>query len=145
MLLLLAESMLPHLNVSLNATATVLLLIGFALIRNRREAAHRWVMLSCFGVSMVFLVTYLLHKYWYGDTKFPADQYPLMAWVYYPLLASHVVLAMAVPILALTTIVLGLRDRRAAHRRWARITFPIWLYVSVTGILVYLFLYQWFR
>lgn len=143
--MMLAESILPHVNVGLNATATVLLLVGYGLIRRRREVAHRRVMLSCFAVSVVFLASYLAHKVLYGDTHFPRETYPAAAWIYYPLLASHVVLAMAVPVLALTTIVLALRDRRTQHRRWARITFPIWLYVSITGILVYLFLYQWFR
>ncbi len=141
---LIAQSILPHVNVSLNATAALLLLVGYVLIRKRREAAHRWVMLSCFGVSVVFLCSYLLHKYGYGDTKFPADRYPTAASVYYPLLISHVIFAMVIPVLALTTIIFGLRGRRALHRRWAKITFPLWLYVSITGILVYLFLYHWY-
>jgi len=126
------ESVLPHVNASLNLLATVMLLTGLWLIKSGRERAHRNVMLATFGVSTVFLVCYLTH------------QYPIAAIFYYIMLATHVLLAMAVPFLAIATIWLGLRDRRQAHRRLAKITFPVWLYVSVTGILVYLFLYQWF-
>jgi len=138
------ESVLPHVNASLNLLATVMLLTGLWLIKSGRERAHRNVMLATFGVSTVFLVCYLTHKALYGDTPFPRHQYPIAAIFYYIMLATHVLLAMAVPFLAIATIWLGLRDRRQAHRRLAKITFPVWLYVSVTGILVYLFLYQWF-
>ncbi len=142
--LLASTSVLPHVNASLNLLATILLLTGFWLIKSGRERAHRTVMLTTFVVSCVFLVCYLSHKAIHGDTPFPRQTYPTMAIFYYIMLATHVLLAMAVPFLAFVTIWLGLRDRRAAHRRLARITFPVWLYVSITGILVYLFLYQWF-
>jgi putative membrane protein len=136
-------SILPHINASLNLLATVLLLAGIALIRSGRERAHRNVMLAAFAVSCGFLGCYLAHKAMHGDTPFPRDQYPAWAVPYYIMLASHVLLAVTVPFLATATIVLGLRDRRAAHKRLARITFPVWLYVSVTGVLVYLVLYWW--
>ncbi len=142
--LMATASVLPHINASLNLLATILLLTGYWLIKSGREKAHRNVMLSAFVVSCAFLVCYLAHKYYYGDTPFPRERYPQVVVFYWVMLASHVLLAMTVPFLAIATIVLALRDRRAAHRRMARITFPVWLYVSVTGILVYLFLYQWF-
>lgn len=142
-LLAASESMLPHLNAGLNATATLLLVVGWLLVKRGQVTAHRNAMISCFAVSVVFLISYLTYHYQHGDTKFPRDEYPTMAWVYYPLLASHVILAMSVPVLAIVTISLGLLDKRTQHRRWARITFPIWLYVSITGVLVYFILYWW--
>lgn len=143
MLLAAGDSILPHINAALNTTATLLLVVGWILIKRGQVTAHRNAMLSCFAVSVVFLISYLVYHYQHGDTKFPRAEYPVMAWVYYPLLISHVLLATLVPVLAIVTIVLGLRDRRETHRRWAKVTFPIWLYVSVTGVLVYLILY-WF-
>jgi uncharacterized membrane protein YozB (DUF420 family) len=136
---------LPHVNASLNGLAAVLLVLGWVLIKQRREQAHKWTMLSCFGVSVVFLGCYLTYHYLKGGSQpFPAKDYPSAAWVYYPILLTHVVLAAAVPFLAVATIYLGLTDQRQRHLRLARWTFPIWLYVSVTGVIVYLMLYQWF-
>ncbi len=137
------ESVLPHVNASLNLLATVLLVTGLLLIKAGRERAHRNVMLAAFAVSCAFLGCYLAHKAIHGDTPFPRSAYPAWAVPYYILLASHVLLAVTVPFLAIATIVLALRDRRTAHKRLARITFPVWLYVSVTGVLVYLVLYWW--
>lgn len=137
---------LPHVNVSLNFAAGVLLIVGWTLIRRGRVQAHKWTMLSCFGVSVAFLVCYVIYHWQVGGGKrFPTGEGAPPAairYAYLAMLASHIVLAAAVPFLAVITIYLGLRDRRAAHRRWARWTFPIWLYVSVTGVLVYLALYQ---
>lgn len=141
---------LPHVNASLNGLAAVLLVLGWVLIKQRREVAHKWTMLSCFGVSVVFLGCYLTYHYlrheYLGESsqKFPADRYPQAAWFYYPLLLSHVVLAAAVPFLAVATIYNGLRDNRPRHIWLARWTFPIWLYVSITGVIVYVMLYQLF-
>ena len=132
---------LPTVNASLNAAATMLLLAGLAFIKRRRELAHKRAMLSAFAVSMLFLVCYLAYhalKTWH--TKFAGPD-PIRT-LYHLMLASHIVLAASVPVLASTTIYLGLADRRAAHRRWANWTFPIWLYVSVTGVLIYLMLYH---
>lgn len=134
---------LPDINASLNLLATLLLIVGLILIKRGHVRAHRNMMLAAFAVSCAFLACYVAHKAIHGDTPFPRQQYPALAVPYYILLASHVLLAITVPFLAITTIVLGLRDRRESHRRWAKITFPVWLYVSVTGVLVYLVLYWW--
>jgi putative membrane protein len=134
---------LPHVNASLNALATVLLLVGYVQIKLGRERAHIRTMLACFGVSVVFLACYVVyHVGIEGSKRFP--DYPSVGirYTYYFILLTHIVLAALVPFLAIATIWLGLRDRRAAHRRVARWTFPIWLYVSVTGVMVYLALYQ---
>lgn len=137
---------LPHVNASLNALATVLLVVGFILIKCRQEKAHKWVMLACFGVSAVFLISYLTYHFNIvgGSKKFPSAEHPSAAFVYYPILISHILLAITVPFLAVGTIFLGLADKRQGHRRLAKWTFPIWLYVSVTGVIVYLMLYQIF-
>ncbi len=137
--------LLPHVNASLNALATLLLVVGYVLIKRRREAAHRRTMLGCFAVSVLFLACYLTyHANTAAVNRFPAYPPAAVRIAYYLILLTHVVLAAAVPVLALTTIYLGLRDRRSAHRRLARWTLPIWLYVSVTGVLVYLMLYHGF-
>jgi uncharacterized membrane protein YozB (DUF420 family) len=133
---------LPHVDASLNAVATTLLITGYVLIKNGRVQAHKRTMLTCFGVSIVFLTCYLIYHFNEPSKPFPQVGYP--SWVrygYFALLASHVVLAALVPWMAIATIYLGLRDRRVAHRRLARWTFPIWLYVSITGVAVYLILY----
>jgi putative membrane protein len=137
-------SQLPHVNALLNALATVLLVLGYALIKRRHEKAHMWTMLACFAVSVVFLACYLTyHIQLEGVSKrFPSYPPPAVRIAYYAILLTHVVLAAAVPFLAIATIYLGLADKRQAHRRLAKWTFPIWLYVSVTGVVVYLMLYQ---
>ena len=134
---------LAHLNAALNALALVLLVVGYRLIRGRRETAHKRVMLTAFAASVAFLISYLAYHVWpVGAKAMPFPGPPtIRAYVYLPILATHVVLAAVVPPLALATIYLALRDRRTAHLRLARVTFPIWLYVSVTGVLVYGMLY----
>jgi uncharacterized membrane protein YozB (DUF420 family) len=135
-------SALPAVNAALNAVAALLLLRGRWLIRRGRVDAHRRTMLSAFAVSSLFLALYLLHKASrsFENTTFHAEGLAKAA--YLALLASHVVLAAAVPVLALTLITFGLRGRIARHRRLARWAWPIWMYVSVTGILIYLLLYH---
>lgn len=133
---------LPHLNATLNSLATVLLVTGFVLIKRGRETAHKRVMLACFAVSVLFLISYLTYHYAAGHRSFPTSAPSGVRTLYLTVLASHVVLAAAVPFLAIATIGLALWDRRAAHRRLAKWTFPIWLYVSVTGVVVYVMLYQ---
>ncbi|MEO8494546.1 MAG: DUF420 domain-containing protein, partial [Planctomycetota bacterium] len=140
---------LPHLNAGLNALAAVLLVAGFVLIKQKKETAHKWTMLSCFGVSIVFLVCYLTYHQLLHQTTGShgrAFEHPnaIVLWGYRLLLISHVLLAATVPFLAVATIYFGLRDNRKRHRKLAKWTFPIWLYVSVTGVIVYLMLYQMF-
>ncbi|MGD9648107.1 MAG: DUF420 domain-containing protein [Pirellulales bacterium] len=139
-LAMLSVADLPTVNALLNATAAVLLVVGYWLIRQRREQAHKWVMLSAFGVSIVFLACYLVYHWHVKHVPFTGPSGVRI--VYLAILFSHVVLAACVPVLAIVTIWLGLSDRRAAHRRWARWTLPIWLYVSVTGVIVYVMLYH---
>lgn len=134
-------SALPPINAALNATATVLLVWGRSLARQGQLARHKRVMLSAFVVSSVFLLLYLTHKVSknFENTTLNVEGWPKIA--YLVLLASHVLLAMSVPIFAILLIRLGLRDDREKHRRLARIAWPVWIYVSVTGVLIYLLLY----
>jgi len=129
-------------NALLNALAATLLLVGRRLARAGRVDAHRRVMLSAFGVSTLFLALYVSRKLVFGleSTAFGAAGAAQAA--YLALLASHVLLAMAVPVLAILLVRLGLQDRRAAHRRLARWAWPVWMYVSVTGVVIYLLLYH---
>lgn len=99
-------------------------------------------MLSCFCVSVLFLTSYLVYHAFAGSKRFPDYPPAAIRTTYLAILFSHIVLAALVPFLAVITIVLGLKDRRSAHRKFARWTFPIWLYVSITGVIVYLMLYQ---
>lgn len=134
---------LVHATVALNAAAGLLVVVGLVLIKARREQAHKWVMLSAFAASIAFLVCYLAYHVWPVGakvTKFPGTG--TIRGVYYSILLSHTVLAAAVPVLAIVTIYLGLRDRRRAHRKLAAFTYPIWLYVSITGVVVYWMLYH---
>ena len=133
---------LPHVNVSLNALASILLVIGFLLIKQRKERAHRNVMIATFVVSTLFLISYLTYHFQVPSKRFPTDTAAAARYFYYVLLASHVILAMSVPFLAIAAIVQGLKNNRAAHRKIVRYAWPIWLYVSVTGVMVYMMLYQ---
>jgi putative membrane protein len=135
---------LPALNAGLNGLATVLLTAGFILIKQGRMAAHRACMLSAFGVSAVFLITYVLHKILVRGVHTPFGGEGGIRAVYYAMLFSHIVLAAVIVPLVLITLTHALKGRLIVHRQWARWTFPIWYYVSVTGVLVYFFLYQWF-
>ena len=131
---------LPIVNASLNATAAVLLGWGYVLIRRRSIAAHRRVMLAAFATSSVFLCCYLIYHYNVGSVRFPRTG--AIRTVYLSILATHTALAAAVPPLAIITLSRGLRERLDRHRKIARWTLPVWLYVSVTGVVVYLMLYQ---
>jgi len=131
---------LAHVDAVLNGIATLLLVCGYVLIRQRREQAHKVVMMSAFGTSVVFLICYLTHHAIVGTVKFPGQG--AVRLVYYPILLSHIVLAATVPVLAIASIYLGWRDRRVAHRRLSKWTYPVWLYVSVTGVIVYAMLYH---
>jgi uncharacterized membrane protein YozB (DUF420 family) len=136
--------MLPALNATLNAIAGVLLVIGFVLIRQRKIQAHRKVMIWAFCVSVVFLASYLLYHYLRGGVSTPFGGEGVIRPIYFTMLISHIILAAIVPVLAIISINRGLARRYDKHRKIARWTLPIWLYVSVTGVLVYFMLYQWF-
>ena len=135
-------SFLPAVNAGLNGLALTLLVTGRRLVKQGRIDAHRRVMLSAFGVSSLFLFFYVSHKVSRGfeSTTFHVEGAAKLA--YLVLLFSHVVLAATVPVLAILLIRLGLRDERPKHRRLARIAWPIWMYVSVTGALIYALLYH---
>lgn len=133
-------SIFPPLNASLNALTTALLLGGWTLIRLGRKEAHRAVMLSACGTSTLFLICYLYYHAHHGVTRFAGPQ-ELRAF-YFFILTTHTVLAALVPPLVIVTLVHAARQRWTRHRFWARITFPIWLYVSVTGVVIYWMLYR---
>ncbi len=131
---------LVHLNAALNATAFVLIVWGLLAVKRGRIELHKKLMLAATGVSALFLCSYLTYHLTCEAVKFRHEGW--IRSVYFPLLISHIVLAVVQVPLILRTIWLGLQDRREQHRRWARVTAPIWLYVSVTGVLVYLMLYH---
>lgn len=131
---------LPTLNAGLNATAAVLLAAGYGLVRNGRKRAHRNVMIAAFAVSCAFLVSYLIYHYSAGTVRFRGTG--AVRTIYLSILATHTVLAVAVPPLAVMSLARGLGARYNAHRRIARWTLPVWLYVSVTGVVVYWMLYR---
>jgi len=131
---------LPAVNASLNAISGVLLVIAYALIRARKIEQHRKVMIAAFVTSSLFLICYVVYHAQVGSVRFTRQGFvrPL----YFTILATHVTLAAAVLPMAIVTLSRGLKARYPQHRRIARWTFPIWLYVSVTGVLVYVLLYQ---
>jgi putative membrane protein len=131
---------LPALNATLNGTSAVLLTTGYVLIRNGRKNAHRAVMLTAFGVSIAFLISYLVYHSQVGSVHYPHEG--VLRTIYLTILATHTVLAATVPVLAILTLRRALKGEFARHRRLAKWTLPIWLYVSVTGVVVYLMLYQ---
>lgn len=131
---------LPAVNASLNATASVLLIWGWTLIRRKLIDAHRKVMLAACGVSTLFLICYLVYHYSVGSVRFQGTG-PIRT-VYLTILLTHTVLAATVPFLAGITLFRGLSRKYDKHRRIARWTLPIWLYVSVTGVVVYWMLYR---
>ena len=131
---------LPLVNASLNGVATVLLLVGYVCIRQRRIAAHRAAMVSAFVTSVLFLISYLVYHAHAGSRPFPG-QGPIRV-VYFVILISHIILAATIPPLAGITLWRAYRRRFDRHMKIARWTLPLWLYVSVTGIVVYLMLYQ---
>ncbi len=133
---------LPVLNAILNATSLTLLMTGYVMIRRRHVTAHKRCMIVAFVVSILFLASYLTYRF-AGDEK----RFGGTGWirpVYFGILIPHVILAATIPVLASRTIYLALRGRIEQHRRWARVTLPIWLYVSLTGILIYFMLFQWY-
>ncbi len=135
---------LPLLNASLNGLSTVFIVAGITFIKNERKQAHILAMLSALVTSTLFLASYLTYHYsTHGAvTRFTHPGWPKT--VYYFILATHVPLAALTLPLVILTIIPAFQARYDKHRRIAKITFPVWLYVSVTGVLVYLMLYVWF-
>ena len=131
---------LPALNASLNALSALLLAAGYGFIRKRQIARHRLCMLGAFLVSTAFLVSYVVYHAQHGPPQFPAHGWVRPA--YFTLLVTHVVLAIAVVPLACLTLYRAWRNDFLGHRRLAKLTLPIWMYVSVTGVLVYWMLYH---
>ena len=135
---------IPSINAALNATATVLILAGFVLIKRGHRIAHRAAMLSAGVVSAFFLVGYVAHKILVrGVHSYLGTDNPTIRATYYTMLISHIILAVVIAYLVPKTFAIALKGDYERHKRWARFTFPIWLYVSFTGVLIYLFIYQW--
>lgn len=135
-------SSLPAFNATMNALSGLLLLNGYRLVKARRLLAHRRSMLAACTTSTIFLASYLFYHYHAGSTRFTGTG--AIRTIYFTILISHTILATVILPLAILSVVHGLRDNRPLHRKISRWTFPIWMYVSVTGVLVYFFLYQWF-
>jgi uncharacterized membrane protein YozB (DUF420 family) len=137
-----AARALPAVNASLNALATILLVYAWAAIRRGDVRTHRKAMVAAFGVSTLFLACYLSYHAVVGHVPFAGQG--MARTVYFTILISHILLAVAVPVLAISMFALAWRGRFEAHRRLGRIALPIWLYVSVTGVVIYLMLYHLF-
>lgn len=134
--------MFPPLNAVLNGTSAVLIAIGVVLIKRRHATAHRRVMWAAVVTSSLFLVSYLWYHAHVGSVRFMAQGWPRP--VYFTILITHTVLAAVVVPLVLVTVIRGLRGRYDRHRATARWTYPVWLYVSVTGVVIYVMLYRLF-
>ena len=131
---------LPAVNAVLNSVAFVLLMTGYVMVKRGRIVAHRRCMIAAFCVSVFFLISYLTYRFFGAEKKFGGQGW--IRPVYFFILVTHVVLAATVPFLALRTLYLGLKGRIDKHRRIARVTFPIWAYVSITGVTVYVLLFE---
>ncbi len=131
---------LPTVNATLNTISGILLTVGYVFIRQRKIEAHKKCMLAAFAVSVLFLISYVIYHANAGSKSF--TQQGWVRPVYFTILISHIILAFAIVPLALRTLYLAWREKFDKHRRIAKITFPIWLYVSITGVIIYLMLYQ---
>ena len=131
-------SMLPLVNAVINGTTTILLILGFILIKKKKRVQHRSVMLSAFGMSCLFLVTYVIYHWFKSGPKMYMGDFTTF---YYFILITHILLAVIIIPLALFTLYRGWTSQLKQHRKIARITLPIWLYVSITGVIIYLMLY----
>ncbi len=131
-------SLLPHLNVMLNSLACISLVIGYILIQSKKEMAHRIAMVTASLFSALFLTSYLLYHYYQAEPVKYTGDFP---WIYYPILIVHILLAAAIAPLVLVTLYRGWMDSRMKHRSLAKWTYPIWVIVSVSGIVIYLMLY----
>ena len=133
-------SYLPHLNACLNATSAVLLFTGYSFIRARNVIAHRACQIAALVVSLLFLASYLTYHFHHGATRFPGTG--LARPIYFTILITHTILAVVIVPLVAVTFYRAIRSDFARHRRIARITLPLWLYVCISGVIVYLMLYQ---
>ena len=133
-------SYLPHVNAVLNGTCALLLITGYSYIRAGRVGAHRVCQISAVIISVIFLASYITYHYQHGTTRFAGQG--LVRPVYFTILFTHTILAIAIVPLVTITLYRALRADFVRHRRIARITLPLWLYVSVTGVIVYLMLYR---
>jgi putative membrane protein len=133
---------LPALNACLNTSSTAFLLAGYYFIRNGNRRAHRVMMLTALVCSALFLTSYLVYHAHVGSVRFTGEG--TVRAVYFTILISHTILAVVLPILAGVTLFRALRERFDRHRAIARWTLPVWLYVSVTGVVIYVMLYQWY-
>ncbi len=133
-------SSLPAVDATLNAVSACLLALGYFFIRRKKILAHKICMVSAFAASTAFLVCYLIYHYHHGATRFAGQG--AVRWVYFSLLGSHTVLAAVIVPMVLITLYRAIRERYDVHKRIARWTLPFWLYVSVTGVIVYLMLYH---
>ncbi len=131
---------LPALNATLNALSACLLALGYLRIRQGRRDQHRTLMLSALACSAAFLASYLVYHFQVGSVRF--SQGGLLRSAYFAILLSHTLLATAIVPLILVTVALALRGSLERHRRWARVTLPLWAYVSVTGVVIYWMLYR---
>lgn len=134
---------LPAVNATLNSICTIFLVAGWWFIAHEQKRRHIACMVSALGISAVFLISYLVYHYHVGSVHFTYE-HPVIRPLYFFILITHIILAAAIVPLVLMTVIPALRARYDRHRRWARITLPLWLYVSVTGVIVYLMLYVWF-
>lgn len=133
---------LPTLNALLNSTSAVLLITGRQFIKQGNKQAHKKCMLGTFTVSILFLISYLTYHSFHGSTRFTGEGW--IRPVYFIILTSHTILATVIVPMAIITLRKGLKDQFEKHRKIARWTYPIWLYVSVTGVIIYLMLYHFF-
>ena len=131
---------LPTINATLNSLSAAFLILGFIFIKSKNIKAHRACMLSAFASSILFLISYLVYHYQVGSVPFKGQG--AIRTVYFTILLTHTILAVVVVPLALITLFRALQENFPKHRRIARWAFPIWLYVSVTGVLVYMMLYR---
>ncbi len=133
-------SLLPTINAILNATSGALVLLGYRNIRRGKDAIHKKFMLTAIGVSALFLASYLIYHWEVGSVKYQGEG--IIRIIYFSILISHTILAVVIVPMVLRTLYLALIGQFTKHRKIAKLTFPIWVYVSTTGVIVYLMLYQ---
>lgn len=133
-------TLLPTINAILNATSGALVLLGYRNIRRGKDAIHKKFMLTAIGVSALFLASYLIYHWEVGSVKYQGEG--IIRIIYFSILISHTILAVVIVPMVLRTLYLALKGQFTKHRKIAKLTFPIWVYVSATGVIVYLMLYQ---